>query len=251
VQNHIDKLIEAIVYVDNEALKLRDKAESVRDIPSEFRALGSQKRKLYTTKKAVLDAMSEQNLISTKGYIVQDVKGLKTKVYQNRVIGDERERVITSLKPYSKDLSQKSVHMGTLSGLMCHRELESELDMDKALRIISDYIESGSGGDKVEYPVKEIKLVKLSKVKVVKDEHRDLKLSQEKYKVEKQRLMGAVDDNKGRYPKSEAILVRRRKDPEDKRRVIYHLEDGLTSYLIAQELGLTDIQVKIIDEILV
>lgn len=257
MQNRIDKIVEAIVYVDNEALRLRDEAKAARDIPERFKSLMFQKRELYTAKKTALEVMSEQNLICTTGYVLQGLEGFKTRIYQNKVVGDDGEAVITSLKPYTKTLEHKDNKLGTTTGLMYHRELETDLDTEEALSIISDYIQSCSAeqyrDDKdiseniaavPEHPVKETKLVKLSKVIAVKDTDRDT----DQYESEKARIISAIECNKGRYPKSEALLVRKRKDSEDKRRVVYHLEEGLMRYTVAQDLGLLDIQVSIIDE---
>lgn len=101
---------------------------------------------------------------------------------------------------------------------------------------------------KIEYKVKETKSVPLDKIKVVKEIHKLNNMNPDKYEMKKHEMKDLVEKNKGKYPKSEAILVWRKKDSEDKRRVIYELEDGLRRYLIAKDFNLENIQVNIIDD---
>lgn len=98
------------------------------------------------------------------------------------------------------------------------------------------------------YKTNEIKHVELSRLKVVRDVHTKDSLNAKKFAKKKEEMARKVDENKGRYPKDEAILVLKAKDSEDKRRVVYHIQDGFRRFLISQELGLEKVYVEITDE---
>lgn len=66
-------------------------------------------------------------------------------------------------------------------------------------------------------------------------------------KLKRKDIIKQVKKNNGVYPKNEAILVYKDKDLEDRRRVIYKVEDGYRRYVIAKELGLEKIYVAIIE----
>lgn len=55
-------------------------------------------------------------------------------------------------------------------------------------------------------------------------------------------------EEKGVYPKDDAILVWKDKDPEDRRRIVYNIEDGYRRFVLSDELGIDKVYVDIIEE---
>ncbi|WP_129596101.1 hypothetical protein [Anaerophilus nitritogenes] len=248
----MNKIAKAIEYIDNEAIKLRDQTKAVKNEPKSFEFINSKKKELYSIKDKVLTHLYKQNLLITKGYIKQEVDNHKNKIYELRIIGDETNTSIQSIFPYTSNLQDKNKEIGNI-GLIPYRNLDGDLTLDEALTIAEEYLKSNSKPKKKEfftnnYTIKETKLVELSKIKIVKDIHNQNNINKEKYKLKKDDLEELISNHKGVYPKARAILVLKRKDPEDKRRVIYHLEDGLIRYLISKEIGLEKIYVNVIDE---
>ena len=102
---------------------------------------------------------------------------------------------------------------------------------------------------KKKFKIKETKLIDLNKLRIVKDIHINGKpFNVEGMKLKKLDMIKQVEKNKGIYPKQEAILVYRDKDPKDRRRVIYKVEDGYRRYVISKELSLDKVYVSVIEE---
>lgn len=99
-----------------------------------------------------------------------------------------------------------------------------------------------------EFKVKEKKYVELSRLRVVLDVHKEEGVNPQKFAKKKRSMTSKVEENKGKYPQEEAILVFKAKDPGDKRKIVYNIQDGFRRYLISQELGLEKVCVAIIDE---
>ncbi len=93
-----------------------------------------------------------------------------------------------------------------------------------------------------------IKLVELSRLRVVRDVHIGCRMNPKTTKLKRDEIKKYMDQNNGKYPKSEAITVKKAKDENDKRKVVYHIEDGYRRYLLAGEFGLDKVYVDIIDE---
>lgn len=256
----MERIVEAVTYIENEGLRLRDEANAARKTPELYRELSEKKQEIYALKERFLDIASSQKLLVTTGYMAQQVGKFKAKLYQNKVIGDSSETLITSFKPCKASKECRSNKLGEV-GLMPYRELETALDFETAMEIVRAYVEenkslvskdktakSAPKPEKKKYDIKETKSVSLAKLRVVKDIHVESSLNREKYDEKKSELERLIAENKGKYPKSEAIVVKKRKDPEDRRRVVYEIEDGFKRFVISKELGLADVQVSILED---
>lgn len=265
MQNNIEKVVEAVTYIENEGLKLRDQVKAAKSTPELFKELSERKQEIYSAKESFLNLASKQNLLLTTGYVVQRVGKFKVKIYQNKVVGDSSEKLVTSFKPYKYDSSCEDMKLGEI-GLMSYREMETDLDLEKALEIVKAYtgikeitksakktaskgnVSNSGKREEQDYPIKETKSIELDKLRVVKDVHTESTINRERYAAKKEEMKALIAENKGKYPKSEAIVARKRKDPEDRRRVIYEIEDGFRRFMISKELGLSNVQVSIIEE---
>lgn len=260
MQSNIEKIVEAVTYIENEGLKLRDEAKAARKTPELYRELSEKKQEVYSLKESFLEVASKQKLLVTTGYVAQKVGKFKAKLYQNKVVGDSSETLITSFKPCKASKDCRNNKLGDI-GLMSYRELETDLDFETAMEIVRGYVEenksliskaktakSAPKTEKKKYDIKETKSVSLEKLRVVKDIHVESSLNREKYAEKKSELERLISENKGKYPKSEAIVVKKTKDPEDRRRVVYEIEDGFRRFVISKELGLAEVQVGIIEE---
>ena len=97
--------------------------------------------------------------------------------------------------------------------------------------------------------IKETKLVDLSRLRIVKDIHINAApFNRKSMKEKREKVVKHLKESNGVYPKEEAILVWKSKDPEDRRRIIYNIEDGYRRYVISNEIGLEKVYVKIIDD---
>lgn len=102
--------------------------------------------------------------------------------------------------------------------------------------------------DKI-FKIKETKLVDLHRLRVVKDIHvNGAPFNQVELAQKKKELVEYLEKNNGVYPKHEAILVWKDKDPEDRRRVVYNIEDGYRRFVLSNELELDEVYVNIIEE---
>ena len=260
MESKIEKIVEAVTYIENEGLKLRDEAKAARKTPKLYKELTEKKQEIYSVKERFLDIASKQKLLITTGYIAQKVGKFRAKLYQNKVLGDSSETVITSFKPCKASKDCRNKKLGEI-GLMSYKELQTDLDFETAMDIVKGYIEENKSlisekktaksfpkVEKKKYDIKETKAVSLEKLRVVKDIHVESALNREKYAEKKSELERLIAENKGKYPKSEAIVVKKRKDPEDRRRIVYEIEDGFKRFIISKELGLADVQVSILED---
>lgn len=99
------------------------------------------------------------------------------------------------------------------------------------------------------FRIKDTKLVELHRLRVVRDIHiNGAPFNQREMEQKKKELIKYLEKNNGIYPKHEAILVWKNKDPKDKRRVVYNIEDGYRRSILSKELGLDKVYVNIIEE---
>ena len=99
------------------------------------------------------------------------------------------------------------------------------------------------------FKIKETKLVELHRLRIVKDIHiNGAPFNKRSMGQKKKELIEYLEKSNGVYPKDDAILVWKDRDPEDKRRVIYNIEDGYRRYTLSKELGLDKVYVDVIEE---
>lgn len=99
------------------------------------------------------------------------------------------------------------------------------------------------------FKIKETKLVDLHRLRVVRDIHiNGAPFNQREMEQKKKELIEHLEKNNGVYPKHEAILVWKDKDLEDKRRVVYNIEDGYRRCVLSKGLELDKVYVNIIEE---
>ncbi len=93
-----------------------------------------------------------------------------------------------------------------------------------------------------------IKLVEISRLRVVRDVHIGCWMNPKTTAKKKVEFLEYMKENNNTYPKSEAILVRKAKDEKDKRKVVYHIEDGYRRYLLSKEFEFEKVYVDILDK---
>lgn len=100
----------------------------------------------------------------------------------------------------------------------------------------------------VSYNIKETKLVELQRLMPVKEVHISGLINPRVLASKKDVIEQKKADGKGKYPKEEAITVWKSKSPEDRRKIVYNIEDGYESYLVAKELEFEKVYVRIIED---
>ena len=276
-----NELKEAIIIIDNEAIRLRNEIKK-----SELDSDKIKQEDLYKLKDTVLEILQKRKLLYTLGYYIQKVNDKEHKLFINKIGSEDDDNIIYSLKRYmskSQKKKYKVEFIGNIS-LIEPQKINSELEINEAIQIIEKYIKTTkeeiekeenkkqqkendkkpnpnkvnkinkakqtkkNSYKKEKFIIKETKLVELTKLKVVKGIHINGRLNPITTKEKKKEIIEKVSKNKGEYPKDEAILVHKSKDPEDKRRVVYNIEDGYRRFLLAGEIGLDKVYVNIIDE---
>lgn len=250
------------MFLDNDAIRLRNKKRNTNKVERELICL--EQEEIYNLKDKILFLLYEQGFLESTHYFIQYAKnGKEQKIYISKVPGNDSK--ITSLVPFHKK-TELLKSKGKI-GMMKYKKSNTKLTTEKAKQTIEDYIkdadkkpEKSITSDKAaKKNIKksvfkkqnfktETKLVDLSKLRVVKNIHKNGHLNPKTYEQKKFDLMVAINENDGLYPKSEAILVRKAKDPEDKRRIVYNIEDGYRRYVISNELSLDKVYVDVIVE---
>lgn len=248
MKKNIKLIEEAINVIDNEGLKLRDEIKKTNKKSDKI-----QQRILYKLKDETINKLYREKLIYTEDYYIQKIGERKQKLFINKIVGGNGTEIYT-LRPYKgqEDCFDKIDEIGRIE----HKKLNSDLTLNKAIEIIKVYIKNkeyekkknNKSNKKLINKVKETKLVELSRLRVVRDVHINGNLSSTLTEQRRNELKEMLANNKNKYPKEEAILVHKSKDPEDKRRVIYNIEDGYRRFLLAGEFGLDKVYVDIIDE---
>ena len=268
---HIDQLKEAIIIIDNETLRLRDNIKETKEVSDR-----TMQEKLYKIKDNVLAKLREERLLYTLGYCIQEESGKKHRLFINKIGSKDDDTIIYSKSRYMSQNKRRKhplENKGTI-GLIEPQEINSKLELSEAIQILERYapfdkkedsknkINNINNKDKKpkenktkkpshktkKFKIKETKLVELSRLKVVRDVHINGNLNPILTELKRKELKEMVANNKNKYPKEKAILVHKAKDPEDKRRIVYNIEDGYRRSLLASELGLDKVYVNIIDE---
>jgi len=253
----LSELKKAIILIDNEALRLRDQIMKTGENSDK-----KKQKKLYNLKNRVLSLLEKQTLFYSTGYYKQRLNGKEYRVFINELRGENDDTIIYSVKRHkikNKKYQLSVEYKGTV-GLIEPQDIKSNLGLKEAIKTIKRYITIVNNKSKnyikdkknektVIHPkIIETKMVELSKLKVVRDVHINGWLNPITFKHKKEELKKKISENKGNYPKEEAILVHKLKDSEDKRRIVYNIEDGYRRFLLSEELGLDKVYVDIIDE---
>ena len=245
----LSKLKEAIIVIDNEAIKLRNQINNT----GEFKDKTKQK-KLYSIKDRILYILQKQGLLYSTGYYRQIRKNKESKVFINEIKGVIDDKKIYSIRNYRKRYkkNQEPVECKGEIGLIDPQTLNSNLGLEEAIKLLKGYIliegnKYKKSNKNEKFKIKETKLVELFRIRVVRRVHINGKLNPIRTKQMKNKLEKALEDN-NKYPKEEAILVYKARDPKDKRRIVYNIQDGYRRFLLAGELGIDKVYVNIIDE---
>ena len=99
------------------------------------------------------------------------------------------------------------------------------------------------------FKIKETKLVDINRLRIVRSVHiNGAAFNMESMNKKKEQIVEYLKNNNGIYPKEEAILVWKDKDPEDRRRVVYNIEDGYRRFVLSGKLEIDKVYVNIIDD---
>lgn len=246
---NIEMLEKAISVIDNEALRLRDEIKKTKK-----RSDKVQQRLIYTLKDKIVDKLYRQKLLYTDGYYNQKVDNREQKLFVNKVVGGNGIEIYTSNSYKGKEDCFNE--LGDIIRIE-HKKLNNNLNLNQAMQMIENYIKNKenknnktkkSSYKNLKNKIKETKLVELSRLRVIRDVHINGNLNPILTEQKKKELKVMLANNKNKYPKEEAILVHKSKDPKDKRRIVYNIEDGYRRFLLAEELGLDKVYVNIIDE---
>lgn len=253
-------LLTAMLVSDNQAIKMRD--ERSKKTHKEQRRLYMKRRDIYDLRDKVLKALAKQDLLEVDSYYLQRIEDQEPmKIYINKIKGYKQEMYNQRLYV---DKDDKDLECKGEIGLMQQKEVNNDMTYPQAKSVLLNYLNNNfkvqariPNKNKItkpkkveeEYKVGERKLVELHRLRLVKDKHlNNQKLDEEKMAADKDKLEAFLEKDTGKYPKDKAILVWKAKDPEDRRRVIYRVEDGYKRYLISKELELEKVYVDIIEE---
>ena len=237
----MESVLNAIIVLDNEAIRLRE--STIGKSFKEKKRLFFDRKHIYYLIDRVLKSLYNDDILEITGYYLQTSKDSTIKLYINKIKGYNEE--IYSQQSYSKD--SESLECKGNMVLTESREVDTDMTFKEARLFLLNYLKTPKEDKKFE--IKETKLVELYRLRVVKDVHiNGHPMNPETTRAKKSELLEYLENNKGIYPKEEAILVWKDKDPKDRRRVIYNIEDGYRRYLLSEELGLEKIYVNIIEE---
>lgn len=252
-------LLTAMLVAENQAIKMRDDRSIKKH--KEQRRLYMKRRDIYDLRDKVLKALAKKDLLEVSGYYLQKIEDQEPmKIYINRIKG-YRQEICNQRLYVNKD--DKDLECKGQIGLMQQKEINNDMTYAQARSVLLNFLnerfkvqardpkkaKAKTKKVKKDYKIKERKLVELHRLRLVKDSHlNSQKLDEEKMAADKKKLEVLLDKDTGKYPKDKAILVWRAKDPEDRRRVIYKVEDGYKRYLISKILGLEKVYVDIIEE---
>lgn len=243
------KLKEAIVLIDNETLKLRDRIKKTGESSDKIK-----RKKLYSLKDRVLYILQKQGLLYSTGYYKQVRDEVENRVFINKLIGEKDDTKIYSIRKYRRrgQKNQRELECQGEIGLLDPQTLNSNLGLEEAIKLLKGYIliegnKYKKSNKNEKFKITETKLVELFRLRVVRRVHINGKLNPIRTKQMKNKLEKALEDN-NKYPKEEAILVYKARDPKDKRRIVYNIQDGYRRFLLAGELGIDKVYVNIIDE---
>lgn len=93
------KLKEAIVLIDNETLKLRDRIKKTGESSDKIK-----RKKLYSLKDRVLYILQKQGLLYSTGYYKQVRDEVENRVFINKLIGEKDDTKIYSIRKYRRFL---------------------------------------------------------------------------------------------------------------------------------------------------
>lgn len=250
-KDNLSSVIEAIVYIDNQALKMRDLARECSKNSPELRSLVEEKNKLYKLKDLAMKLLSSQSDFSALGYFEQSLKNsVVSRVYKYEAGGYE----IFSVKPYTKNPKQ----LGSLGeiGYLSPRELNSNMNLEEAMVILKNYLaDTGvelepshkltetalkQEGSNASYEIVDRKLVECHRLRL------DDAISLDSFSKQVPSLLDLASNSKKKYPDELDLVVSKDKDPENKRRVIYNVKDNFATLLAVRELGLEKVYVNIL-----
>lgn len=254
-KSSLNGIIEAIVYIDNEALKIRDLAREGSRDSIELNSLLGQKNELYALKDQAMRLLSSQGSITTLGYFDQSLENsnLVTRVYKYESAGFE----FYGVKPYDKNYRQLE-SLGDM-GYLSPRDIDSDLTLEKSVEVLRDYLSGTPTSDEplsqsIDTPANEDisvnssqsyefidrKLVECHRLRV------DESISLDSFSEEVPSLIDLASSSKKKYPDELELIVSKDKDPENKRRVIYKVKDNFATLLAVRELGLEKVYVNIL-----
>lgn len=250
----MEAVLNAIIVLDNEAIRLRE--STVGKSFKEKKRIFFDRKHIYYLIDRVLKDLYNDDILEITGYYLQTSKGNSTKIYINKIKGYDEE--IYSQILYDKN--SENIELKGDIGLTQSREVDTDMNFKEARLFLLNYLKNPNNievnaeskisnvKEDKEFKIKETKLVELYRLRVVKDTHiNGYPLNPETTNKKKKELLEYLENNKGIYPKEEAILVWKGKDPKDRRRVVYNIEDGYRRYVLSEELGLEKIYVSIIE----
>ena len=248
-QEILDQLAKAILIVDNEAINLRD---IIKKVPQENislrKTLKQQQENLYKIKLKIMRRLYHQKQVYTCAVYTQEsftAKGNKfiREIYENEFNGVK----IFDISKY-KIPGKVCENKGDI-GLIAYEKMDNtSAVIDNAIEIINKYLNYRKKDKDKRYEISETKLVDISKIRVVRPIHMYDNLNAETTKKRLEYISKKIDENKGKYPKDEAIQVHKVKDINDKRKVVYNLYDGLRRFKIAKQLNINKVYVSILEE---
>lgn len=189
-------------------------------------------------------------------------------LYTNKIKGYDEELYSYHIQNLHNLIPKENIECkGNIESIEL-KEYESNLSFKKSRSILRDFVSDNPITEKnnleiialknikhiehiedKNFEIKEMKLVELDRLRIVKDVHiNGAPFNVELTRKKKQELISYLEKNDGVYPKEEAILVWKDRDPKDRRRVIYNVEDGYRRYVMSGELGLNKVYVNIIDD---
>ena len=225
----------------------------------------ARKRYLYSIKSKAMNLLFKQKLFYTTMSYTQKINEKENTLYVGRVEGNNKD--IYSLQCFRKKGTEIQ-YKGTI-GIIKHEEITSELSVNDAVSILKNYINSkvldkgktssfeknniikksnSKAKEDKKYKVKETKLVEIERLRVVKDIHLNGNLNPNTTEIKRKQLIEKINNNNSIYPKDEAILVYKARDPKDKRKIVYNIEDGYRRYRLSSEFNLEKVYVDIIEE---
>lgn len=254
----ITNLVEAIDFLNNEALRLRDQAKATRSIPESYKLLSQKKDQCYSLKNDIVQRLFKEQRINPQGHILQRIDENENfvRIFVAKVRGDENQTEVTVGLSSSNPPKIFSKKLREINGLIPFEKKETDLTLERAIETIESYLKSpvkistrkkSNKKQKVVYPIKETKLVELSKLVVNMDVYKTPP-KEETYREKKESVERKLSASRGKYSKDIVIIARKMKNPEDRRKVIYRIEIGYANYLVLRDMGIEKAYVQVIDE---
>ncbi len=124
-KENVSKLKDAVLVLENESIKLRDKMD-VSDVD-----LKDERSKLYFLKDKSLKLLFKTSYMSLNGYYEQIIDSNITKIYSYSCLGDE---VLSAKNIFRKKTSK----IGEIEGKIEVKELEINMTLDEAIKLVKE-----------------------------------------------------------------------------------------------------------------